>query len=77
MQSLPSSRWWKRSKETDMKLLSIVAVIGALMLAPSAFAQATPKTKADCVKAKMKWDPKGGADKKGVCLAAPKGDAKK
>jgi len=40
------------------------------VLAPAAFAQATPTTKADCVKAKMKWDPKGGADKKGACLAA-------
>jgi hypothetical protein len=53
-----------------MKLLPIAAVIGALVLAPAAFAQATPTTKADCVKAKMKWDPKGGADKKGACLAA-------
>jgi hypothetical protein len=78
MQSLSSSRWCKHSKETDMKLFSTAAVIGALMFAPSAFAQATPTTKADCVKAKMKWDPKGGADKKGACLAAaPKTDAKK
>lgn len=53
-----------------MKLLSVAALIGVLLLAPAAFAQATPTTKADCVKAKMKWDPKGGADKKGACVAA-------
>ena len=53
-----------------MKVLSVATVIGALVLAPAAFAQATPTTKADCVKAKMKWDPKGGADKKGACVAA-------
>ena len=60
-----------------MKLLSVVAVIGALVLAQAAFAQATPTTKADCVKAKMKWNPKGGADKKGACVAAAPAKAKK
>jgi hypothetical protein len=61
-----------------MKLLSLAAVIGTLVFAPAAFAQTTPTTKADCVKAKMKWDAKGGADKKGACVAAaPKTDAKK
>ena len=60
-----------------MRLLSVVVVIGALVLAPSAFAQATPTTKADCVKAKMKWDPKGGADKKGACAAAAPAKDKK
>jgi hypothetical protein len=56
-----------------MKLLPVAAVIAALLLAPAAFAQPTPTTKAECVKAKMKWDPKGGADKKGACVtAAPK-----
>ena len=60
-----------------MKLLPFAAVIAALLLAPPAFAQATPTTKAECVKAKMKWDPKGGADKKGACVAAaPKADKK-
>jgi hypothetical protein len=57
-------------RDRTMKLLSVAALIGALLLAPAAFAQATPTTKADCVKAKMKWDPKGGADKKGACVAA-------
>jgi len=60
-----------------MKLLSVVAVMGALVFAPAAFAQATPTTKADCVKAKMKWDPKGGADKKGACVAAAPAKDKK
>jgi len=55
-----------------MKLLPVAAVIAALLLAPAAFAQATPTTKAECVKAKMKWDPKGGADKKGAFVAADK-----
>jgi hypothetical protein len=69
----------RQTKETDMKLLPLVAVIGGLVLAPVAFAQAPPANKADCVKAKMKWDPKGGADKKGACVAAApaKTDAKK
>jgi hypothetical protein len=62
-----------------MKLLPALAVIGALVLSPAAFAQTTPTNKADCEKAKMKWDPKGGADKKGVCVAAApaKTDTKK
>ena len=62
-----------------MKLLPALAVIGALVMAPAAFAQTPPANKADCVKAKMKWDPKGGADKKGTCVAAApaKTDAKK
>ena len=53
-----------------MKVLPLVAVIATLMLAPAAFAQTPPANKADCEKAKMKWDPKGGADKKGACVAA-------
>jgi hypothetical protein len=57
-------------RDRKMKLLPVTALIGTLLLAPAAFAQATPTTKADCVKAKMKWDPKGGADKKGACVAA-------
>jgi hypothetical protein len=62
-----------------MKVLPLVAVIATLMLAPAAFAQTPPANKADCEKAKMKWDPKGGADKKGACVAAApaKADTKK
>jgi hypothetical protein len=62
-----------------MKALPLVAVIATLMLAPAAFAQTPPANKADCEKAKMKWDPKGGADKKGACVAAApaKADTKK
>jgi hypothetical protein len=62
-----------------MKLLPLVAVVGGLILTPAAFAQTPPANKADCVKAKMKWEPKGGADKKGACVAAApaKSDAKK
>jgi hypothetical protein len=43
-----------------------------LALAPTAFAQSTPTptNKADCDKAKMKWDEKGGKDAKGACVAA-------
>jgi len=60
-----------------MKFLIAVAIVGALALSPTAFAQSTPSTKAECLKAKMKWDPKGGADKKGACVAAtPKADKK-
>jgi hypothetical protein len=68
----------RKQQETDMKVLSL-ALIGALILAPAAFAQTPPSNKADCVKAKMKWDPKGGADKKGACVAAApaKTDTKK
>ena len=62
-----------------MKVLPLAAVIASLMLAPAAFAQTPPANKADCEKAKMKWDPKGGADKKGACVAAApaKADTKK
>ena len=62
-----------------MKVLPLVAVIASLVLAPAAVAQTPPANKADCVKAKMKWDPKGGADKKGACVAAApaKTDTKK
>ena len=62
-----------------MKVLPLAAVIASLMLAPAAFAQTPPTNKADCEKAKMKWDPKGGADKKGACVAAApaKADTKK
>jgi hypothetical protein len=56
-----------------MKYLTIAAVIASLAVAPVALAQdktATPTNKADCEKAKMKWDDKGGKDGKGACVAA-------
>ena len=58
-----------------MKLLPIAAVVAALVFAPVAFAQQAgkpaPTNKADCEKAKMKWDEKAGKDAKGACIAAP------
>ena len=55
-----------------MKLFPVTGVIALLALAPTAIAQqaATPTNKADCEKAKMKWDEKGGKDAKGACVAA-------
>jgi len=57
-----------------MKLLPIAVVVAALGLASAAIAQQatppTPTNKADCEKAKLKWDEKGGKDGKGACLAA-------
>jgi len=57
-----------------MKLFPIAAVVGVLILVPAALAQQTatptPANKADCEKAKMKWDEKGGKDAKGACVAA-------
>ena len=56
-----------------MKLLPVVALVAACAFASVAIAQTaapTPTNKADCEKAKMKWDEKGGKDGKGVCLAA-------
>jgi len=55
-----------------MKLIPIAAIVAVLALAPTAFAQSTPTptNKADCEKAKMKWDAKGGKDAKGACVAA-------
>ena len=49
-----------------MKLFPIVAVVAVLALAPTAFVQSTPTptNKADCEKAKMKWDEKGNAGKR-------------
>jgi len=54
-----------------MKLFPVTGVIALLALAPTAIAQqaATPTNKADCEKAKMKWDEKGGKDAKGACVA--------
>ncbi|HZT47802.1 MAG TPA: hypothetical protein VFA64_07490 [Hyphomicrobiaceae bacterium] len=58
-----------------MKVFTAAALALACTLAPlAAMAQtapATPTNKADCEKAKMKWDDKGGKDGKGACLAAP------
>jgi hypothetical protein len=57
-----------------MKLLPVAAVAAALALAPAVLAQqatkTTPTNKADCEKAKMKWDAKGGKDGKGACASA-------
>lgn len=58
-----------------MKYLTIAAVIASLAIAPVAFAQdkaatPAPTNKADCEKAKMSWDDKGGKDAKGACVAA-------
>ena len=57
-----------------MKLFPVAAVVAALTLVPAALAQQTttptPANKADCEKAKMKWDEKGGKDAKGACVAA-------
>jgi len=55
-----------------MKLLSIAAVVASFALSSVAFAQTTPTptNKADCEKAKMMWDAKGGNDGKGACVAA-------
>jgi hypothetical protein len=59
-----------------MKLLPIAAVAAALAFVPAALAQAAPANKADCEKAKMKWDAKGGKDGKGACMAAGKASKK-
>ena len=56
-----------------MKLIPIAAAVAALTIATVAVAQTTPTppaNKADCEKAKMKWDEKGGKDGKGACIAA-------
>jgi hypothetical protein len=51
-----------------MKLLPIAAAITALAMATAVVAQQAPVNKADCEKAKMKWDAKGGKDGKGTCM---------
>ena len=58
-----------------MKLLPALAVIGVLVLSPTAFAQTTPTNKADCEKAKMKWV-ESGADKKGACGRSARKDGR-
>jgi hypothetical protein len=47
-------------EETSMKkLVSIIVALGlAVAFAAPTFAMDAPKTKADCEKAKMKWDDK-------------------
>ena len=56
-----------------MKYLTIAAVVTTLAFAPVAMAQQAaapaPANKADCEKAKMKWDDKGGKDAKGACVS--------
>ena len=61
----------KQIKETEMKILPLVTVAASLLLAPVAFAQTPPANKADCEKAKMKWDAKGGKGAEGACVTAP------
>ena len=56
-----------------MKSLPIATLVAAFALASVAIAQQPappPTNKADCEKAKMKWDEKGGKDAKGACVAA-------
>ena len=56
-----------------MRLLTVAALVAALALAAAVSAQQAAKpatTKADCEKAKMNWDAKGGKDGKGACVAA-------
>ena len=56
-----------------MKLIPIAAAMAALTIATVAVAQTTPTppaNKADCEKAKMRWDENGGKDGKGACIAA-------
>jgi len=57
-----------------MKLIPIATAAVALTIVTAAVAQqasVTPPTnKADCEKAKMKWNEKGGKDGKGACIAA-------
>jgi len=62
-----------------MKVFAIAAVLAGIAVAP-AFAQTAaapaPANKADCEKAKMKWDDKGGKDGKGACMAMAPAPAK-
>jgi len=57
-----------------MKLIPIATAAVALTIMTAAVAQQAavtpPMNKADCEKAKMKWDEKGGKDGKGACIAA-------
>ena len=57
-----------------MKAIPIATVVAALTIVTAAVAQQAavtpPMNKADCEKAKMKWDEKGGKDGKGACIAS-------
>jgi hypothetical protein len=68
-----TARAIEQPMEERMKLLPVAAVLAAFAFAPVAFAQTTaptPTNKADCEKAKLKWDDKGEKDGKGACVAA-------
>jgi len=57
-----------------MRILPIATAVAALTIVTAAVAQQAtatlPTNQADCEKAKMKWDEKGGKDGKGACIAA-------
>jgi hypothetical protein len=57
-----------------MKVIPIATAAAVLTIVTAAVAQQAavtpPMNKADCEKAKMKWDEKGGKDGKGACFAA-------
>jgi hypothetical protein len=57
-----------------MRLIRIATAVAALTIVTAAVAQQAaatlPTNQADCEKAKMKWDGKGGTDGKGACIAA-------
>jgi hypothetical protein len=63
------------AKEEQMRLVPIATVVAALTIVTAAVAQQAtttpPANKAECEKAKMKWDEKGGKDGKGACIASP------
>jgi hypothetical protein len=57
-----------------MRLIPIATAVAAFSMVTAAVAQQAtatlPTNQADCEKAKMKWDEKGGKDGKGACIAA-------
>ena len=61
-------------KEDQMRILPIATAVALLSIVTAAVAQQAaptpPTNQADCEKAKMKWDEKGGKDGKGACIAA-------
>ena len=63
-----------------MKYLTIAVIAATLAVSSVAIAQQTaapaPANRADCEKAKMKWDDKAGKDGKGACMAATTAPAK-
>jgi hypothetical protein len=61
-----------------MKLLPIVLAATVLTSGASALAQQATHgsaTKAECEKAGLKWDPKGGKDGNGACSSSKGADA--